>query len=86
MNKTIGERFLIFDQILIDNHKQVMISFFFFFAFLKYEKDVFFVFLIKSMLRKLLGFGHMHENKKKIVFLEEIDLKILRFFLILQKN
>jgi hypothetical protein len=36
------------------------------------------------MLGKLLGFDHMHENKKHFLFFhfikEEINLRILRFF------
>ena len=33
-------------------------------------------FLVKSMLRKLLGFDHVHENKTFFVFLkEEINFK-----------
>jgi len=34
--------FLYFDQTLIDNHKLIMI---FIFAFLKYEKDIIFIFI-----------------------------------------
>jgi hypothetical protein len=51
------------------------LEFNFYFCISKHEKDVFF--LVKSMLRKLLGFGHMHENKTFFfVFLKEkINLK-----------
>jgi hypothetical protein len=40
----------------MDNHKLVTISIFDFF---KHEKDAIFVFLMKNMLRKILGFGRM---------------------------
>jgi len=38
------------------------------------------------MLEKLLGFGHMHENKLFFIFLEEINFKKLTFFLIFKED
>jgi hypothetical protein len=38
------------------------------------------------MLGKLLGFSRMHEKKNIFIFLEEINLKNLRFFLIFKET
>jgi hypothetical protein len=56
----------------------------FIFAFLKHEKyaNLFFVF-IKNMLRKLLGFDCMHENKIFLFFVcffKDINLEFFEFF------
>jgi hypothetical protein len=44
----------------MDNHKLVIISIF---GFSKHEKDaIFFLFFLKNMLGKILGFGRMQQN------------------------
>jgi hypothetical protein len=72
--------FLYFGQTLMDDHKLVMNSIFFYFQNMRKMQ-----FFNKNMLGKFLEFDRMHENKIFFVFFcflkKKINLKVSRFFL-----